>query len=144
MRLSVALVLLFASFSAAAQDYEREARWRAEVLGNLVVGEAVDIAAPSGRKFLGLYTPGAKAAVLLVHGIGVHPDHGLIGMLRVALSDMGFATLSIQMPVLASDAPPEQYYPALFPEAAARIAAAVAWLAPKNRKVVLASHSLGS
>jgi alpha/beta superfamily hydrolase len=144
MRLFAAALMLGAAFAAPAQDYEREARWKAEVLGNLVVGDAVDLALPGGRSFLGLYTPGEKAAILLVHGIGVHPDHGVIGMLRVALADMGFATLSVQMPVLAADAQSQDYYPALFPEASARIAAAAQWLSSKNKKVVLASHSLGS
>jgi pimeloyl-ACP methyl ester carboxylesterase len=74
----------------------------------------------------------------------VHPDHGVIGSLRVALSDMGFATLSIQMPVLPADAPAEDYVP-LFPAAAARIAAAAEWLKGRGaRNMVLASHSLGS
>lgn len=140
----VFLVLAAAAFTARAQDYDREARWKAEVLGNLVVGEAVELALPNGRTFLGLYTPGEKTGIVLVHGIGVHPDHGLIGILRVALADRGFATLSIQMPVLAADTQPQDYYPALFPEAAARIAAAMQWLSPKNPKLVLVSHSLGS
>jgi pimeloyl-ACP methyl ester carboxylesterase len=144
VRSLLALGLLAADI-AAAQDYEREARWKAEVLGNLVVGDAVQIAPGGGRAFLGLYTPGSTAAVLLVHGIGVHPDHGVIGSLRVALSDMGFATLSIQMPVLAADARPQDYYPALFPEASQRIAAAAQWLSAKgHRRIVLASHSLGA
>lgn len=141
------LLLCACSLAAAAQDYAREQRWRAEVLGNLVVGDAVELRTAAGRAFLGLYTEGkaGMAAVLLVHGIGVHPDHGIIGSLRVALSDMGFATLSIQMPVLAADAQPQDYYPALFPEAASRIAAAAQWLASrKHEKIVLASHSLGS
>lgn len=130
---------------ALGQDYAREARWRAEVTGNLVVGDAVDIQA-AGRGFLGLYTPGKpdQPAIVIVHGIGVHPDHGIIGSLRVALGDMGFTTLSIQMPVLASDAP-AQDYAALFGEAAARIAAAAQWLSQKGAKrLVLASHSLGA
>jgi pimeloyl-ACP methyl ester carboxylesterase len=143
--------IIFAAFAAlaaggaGAQDYEREARWKAEVVGNLVVGDAVEITPPRGRAFLGLHTPGEKAAVLLVHGLGVHPDHGVIGSLRVALSDMGFATLSIQMPVLAADARPEDYHPALFPEASQRIAAAAQWLSARgHRRLVLASHSLGA
>jgi alpha/beta superfamily hydrolase len=144
-RLTALLFLVTAIFGATAQDYAREGRWQSEVLGNLVVGDAVHIALPGGRTFLGLHTPGKKAAVLLVHGLGVHPDHGVIGILRVALADMGFTTLSIQMPVLAADAQGQDYYPALFPEAAQRIAAAAQWLAGKGeRKIVLASHSLGS
>jgi len=101
----------------------------------------------SGREFLGLYTPveHAKAAVLLVHGIGVNPDYGVIGILRVALSDLGYATLSIQMPVEPAEATAADYYPKLFPEAVERIRAGAAWLAGKGyAHPVLLSHSLGS
>jgi alpha/beta superfamily hydrolase len=146
-RLIALLILPALALPAAAQDTAREARWQAEVVGNLVVGDAVSIAASSGRAFLGLYTQGTpgEPAVLLVHGIGVHPDHGVIGSLRMRLADMGFTTLSIQMPVLAATAESKDYYPALFPEASQRIAAATQWLFAKgHQKVVLASHSLGS
>lgn len=81
---------------------------------------------------------------MIVHGIGVHPDHGIIGKLRMDLADKGFATLAIQMPVLASDAPADHYEP-LFANAAERIANAVAWAGSKGyRDLVLVSHSLGS
>jgi len=140
----IVLLLAFA-LPAAAQDYEREKRWAAEVVPNLVVGDAVRISA-AGRTFLGIYTEArsAKSAVLLVHGVGVHPDHGVIGILRVSLSDMGYSTLSIQMPVLRSDAANDEYAP-LFPEAAARIQAGADWLAQKGyARPVLLSHSMGS
>ena len=81
---------------------------------------------------------------MIVHGIGVHPDHGIIGKLRMDLADKGFATLAIQMPVLASDAPADQYEP-LFANAAERIASAAAWTRKMGyRDLVLVSHSLGS
>jgi pimeloyl-ACP methyl ester carboxylesterase len=140
------LVLAAVAFAAAGQDYERERRWEKEVLSFLMVGDAVRIASPRGPAFLGLHAEGepGKPAVVLVHGLGVHPDHGIIGQLRAALSDMGFETLSIQMPVLAADAPGSDY-PALFPEAAVRIAAAAEWLRAKGRsRIVLLSHSMGS
>jgi alpha/beta superfamily hydrolase len=101
----------------------------------------------SGREFLGLYTERktAPAAVLLLHGVGVHPDHGVIGLLRVALADMGYATLAIQLPVQKSDAQVEDYYPTVFPEAVERIRVAGRWLQERgNRKLVLLSHSMGS
>jgi hypothetical protein len=142
----VASLLVGTPLAAAAQDYEREARWRAEVVPNVVVGDAVDLRGSDGRSFLGLYTatPGARTALVIVHGIGVHPDHGVIGALRMALADKGFTTLSIQMPVLAADAPPDAYVK-LFPLAADRIAAAAAWLNERGyRDIVLVSHSLGS
>ena len=135
--------------SAQAQDYAREKRWADEVVPNIVVGDAVwlEEKGEEGRKFLGLYAAvkGAKQAVLLVHGLGVHPNHGIIGELRVALSDMGYATLSIQMPVEAAGAKAADYYPKLFPEAVERIGVGAAWLAAKGfAHPVLLSHSMGS
>lgn len=147
MRLIAVLAVLLLSNESLSQDYAREARWKSEVVGNLVVGDAVEIRAPSGRPFLGLYTEGkpGRPALVIVHGSGVHPDHGVIGTLRVTLSDAGFTTLSIQMPVLAADAPAADYYPALFPEAAERIRVAAEWLKGRGAtKMVLASHSLGA
>lgn len=133
--------------AALAQDYAREKRWEAEVKGNLVVGDAVKLKLASGHAFLALYTPvqNAKTGVVLVHGIGVHPDHGVIGILRSALADLGYATLSIQMPVQASDAGAEAYTPAVFAEAVERIAAAGGWMRARGpADLVLLSHSLGS
>ena len=77
---------------------------------------AVQLELKSGRKFLAIYTPNPKAAagVIVVHGLGLHPDWGLNGHLRTQLADQGYATLSVQMPVLAADAKAEQY-PPLFP-----------------------------
>ena len=142
----IAWAMASVSLAARGQDVLREQRWRTEVLSNLVVGDAVRLGLPSGVSFLGLYTQGraGQPAVLLVHGAGVHPDHGVIGTLRVALADRGFTTLSIQMPVLAADARAEDYLP-LFPEAGERIASAAAWLQAKVQEpIVILSHSLGA
>ena len=142
-----ALALVLAAGAAPAQDYEREKRWAAEVVPNVVVGDAVQLKLPPGREFLGLYAErkGAQAAILLVHGVGVHPDHGVIGILRVALAETGYSTLSIQMPVQKSDAALEDYYPAVFPEAVERIRAGARWLQAKRYpRLVLLSHSMGS
>lgn len=152
VRSALLAIGIVASLGATAHtlDPEREARWRAEVVPGIVVGEAVDIPGPGDRPFLGLLTepPGVDRAatplLVLVHGIGVHPDHGVIGTLRMDLADKGYATLSIQMPVLASDAPAEHYEP-LFGNAAERIGSAAAWARGRGyRDLVLVSHSLGS
>ncbi|MEO7727108.1 MAG: DUF3530 family protein [Burkholderiales bacterium] len=131
---------------SAAPDYAREKRWADEITPGLVVGDAVYLTQKSGHKFLALYTEvkPARAAVIIVHGLGVNPDWALIGALRSGLADQGYATLSVQMPVLAADALGDAY-PALFPDAAERIAAAAAFLKSKgHNKIALAAHSMGA
>ena len=130
---------------AANSDYAREKKWADEIVPGIVVGDPVYLEA-QGHKFLGLYTetPNAKAGLVIVHGIGVHPEHGLIGVLRSRLADLGYTTLSIQMPILAVEADAKDYQP-LFPEAAERIKAAAKYLQDKgNKKIAIVSHSLGS
>lgn len=145
MRL-LACALLALALPAAAQDFEREKRWAAEVVPALVVGDAVRLPLPGKRDFLGLWTEAkpARGAVLLVHGSGVHPDFGVIGALRVSLSDAGYSTLSIQMPVLAADAPAADYEKLFAPEALWRIRAGAQWLQDRGLlKTFLLCHSLG-
>jgi pimeloyl-ACP methyl ester carboxylesterase len=143
---AVACVPLVALAQQQPSDYAREKRWADEVVPSLVAGEAVWLEAPRTEKFLGLYAQAkdAKGSVILAHGLGVHPDFGLIGELRVRLADAGYTTLSIQMPILAADAPAARY-PVLFWEADARFAAALTYLRRKKfDKIVLLSHSMGS
>lgn len=133
--------------SACAQDYAREKRWADEVVPTVVVGDAVSIKAASGRDFLALYTEAKspRAALVLVHGVGVHPDYGVIGVLRSRLADLGYATLSIQMPVQSKEATVDDYYPKVFADAADRMVRAADWLKGKGHtKLVLVTHSMGA
>lgn len=150
------LAMVMAATHAHAQDYAREARWAAEFGPGLVDGDEVRLQLPSnsgtdfaGRSFVGIYTPAKQAVrgvVVLVHGVGVHPDFGVIGILRQRLSDVGYATLSIQMPVQGKDAQVDSYYPAVFPQAIARIDTALQWVVNKkiSPHIALLSHSMGS
>lgn len=144
-----AVLLLFAlSFATAAMgaDYEREKRWAEEITPGIVVGDPIYLQTGDGRQFLNLYTEAAKAkaAVIVVHGRGIHPDWGLIGMLRTRLADHGYTTLSVQMPVLSADAAGDVYIPT-FPEANRRLAAAVKFLQGKGyKKIALVAHSMGA
>jgi len=100
----------------------------------------------AGRTFLGIYAPApaGAAGVILIHGAGVHPDWGLIGALRTQLAEQGYATLSLQMPVMASDIRPGEYG-ALYPEAAQRIEVGLRFLRAKGfRRIAIVSHSLGA
>lgn len=149
MRLIIA-AMLFASCAAAhaqsRSDAAREKRWADQVLANLVVGDAVTLEA-RGVRFLALHAPAEKprGAVLLAHGPGLHPDHGIIGELRMHLADRGYTTLSLQMPVLGPEDEGGPAYRELFPEAAERIAAGVAFLRGRGApRIAVVSHAMGS
>lgn len=139
-------LLVIAGCASVVPDYAREQSLAGEAAPAKVVGESVMLEAGGGRKFLGLLTPAvkARAAVILVHGAGVHPDAGLVGQLRAGLAERGYTTLSVQMPVLASDAAASAY-PALFGEAGERIAATLAYLRAKGAtRVAIVSHGMGA
>lgn len=146
MRTLALFMLLIFTFPALSADYAREQRWADEVVPSLMVGDAVTLEIPSGHKFLALYTEAdnAKAGVIVVHGMGVHPDWGLIAPLRQELPESGYATLSVQMPVLRADAKSEDYGP-VFPEATERLKVAVDFMAAKGyERIALVTHSLGA
>lgn len=143
-------VLWLLASAAAAQpmiDYAREDRWAQEVVPSIVVGDAVWLATPSRAKVLAILTmpPGApKGGVIVVHGLGVHPDFGMIGGVRTGLAEAGYETLSVQMPVLAAGTTRDDYGVTL-PGAGDRIAAAIAYLRAKgSAKIALVSHSVGA
>ena len=132
---------------AVTPDYAREERWALEIAPQVVVGDPVWLQTRDRARVLALYTePAAKAkgAVIVVHGLGVHPDWNLIGALRTELAERGFATLSVQMPVLAADAPRDGYRD-LFPAAGEQLEAAARWLRGKGyAKIGIVSHSMGA
>jgi pimeloyl-ACP methyl ester carboxylesterase len=134
------------SAPALAQvDYAREQRWADEVVPGIVVGDPVYLEA-AGRKFLAIWTPGAKAVsgVIVVHGLGLHPDWGLINPLRSQLAEQGYATLSVQMPVAYQEVRADRY-PPLFPEAAARLRAAADYLRARGvKRIAIVAHSMGA
>lgn len=133
---------------AIPTDEAKEQRWADQIVDSLLDGETVWLKA-GNQRFLGIFTPDTsgttKGAVILLHGMGVHPNWpDVIYPLRVSLPEHGWATLSIQLPVLKNDAVLEDYLP-LIGEAAPRIEAAVKWLESQDFKTIaLAGHSLGA
>lgn len=143
----LALAVAAGGALAAGADYAREERWAQEIVPALVVGDAVELATRLRPRVLAILTEpagAAKGGVVVVHGLGVHPDFGVAAALRTGLADAGWITLSVQMPVLAADAPGDAY-DAVMPEAAERIAAALDWLRVKGvaRRAIVA-YSLGA
>ena len=130
-----------------AGDAAKERRWAEQIVEGLIDGEAVWLEA-GGARFLAIYTPPAgepRGGVVVLHGMGAHPDWPeVVHPLRARLPERGWATLSVQLPVLPNEARPEDYAP-LLDAAAPRIAAAVRWLRGRGHTpVALAGHSLGA
>ena len=142
------LILMGYQATCLASDLAKEKRWREQISDSLLSGETCELKA-GDTAFTGIYTEANQGStgrlVILVHGIGVHPDWpDVIHPLRTGLPDYGWSTLSIQMPVLANDAPLKDYLP-LFDEAGPRLQAAIDYARQQgNKTVVIVAHSLGA
>ena len=74
-------LVFFAAAPASAQaDYAREKRWADEITPGIVVGDAAWIELESGRKFLAIYAPNAKAVSGVSQMQVAGPDHFSTGM----------------------------------------------------------------
>jgi pimeloyl-ACP methyl ester carboxylesterase len=145
------LIMIFSTMMALpvqATDSAKEERWANQVSDFLLDGDTEWLEV-NGTKFLSIYTPATTdktvGAVILLHGRGAHPDWPqVIQPLRTQLPEKGWATLSLQMPVLSSDTYDRDYVP-LFDEVPERIKAALDFLSQKNiNNIVLMGHSLGA
>ncbi len=133
---------------ATNSDVGKEQRWAEQVIDGLLDGDEVWLSDSDGHRFFGIYTEGdgdAGHAVILVHGIGVHPNWpDVIYPLREGLLERGTTTLSIQMPILANEAESADYAP-LMTEVPGRFQAAQAYLNEAGyEKISIVAHSLGS
>ena len=146
-RVLIASLLLMTT--ALASDLEKEKRWAEQVIDSLLDGEAHYL--DDGKnKFLSLVTENEEGdtpfGAVVIHGTGVHPNWvDVIQPLRVGLTEIGWHTISIQMPILPNEASHDDYT-VVFPEAPTRIDAAVNYLKKEMgvKRVVLVAHSLGS
>ncbi|MFV2061467.1 MAG: alpha/beta fold hydrolase [Gammaproteobacteria bacterium] len=149
-KLIIYLILIHILFNfrlAQSSDLAKEKRWADQISDSIMTGNATWLKAGKQR-FLGIFTPAqtekTRGGIILVHGIGVHPNWpDVIQPLRTELPDSGWATLSIQMPILNNDATLKDYLP-LFKEVPARFEAAIQFLrSNKIDNIVIISHSFG-
>lgn len=145
----VPVVLLLMTPPANASDLEKEKRWADQIVDALMDGEA-EYLNDGANDFLTLVTESSEGeseyGAVVMHGSGVHPNWpSVIQPLRVGLTEQGWHTISIQLPILANDASHDEYTE-VFPEAPARIDAAIDYLKQNLnvKRVVLIAHSLGS
>ncbi len=142
--------MLCLSFVAKSFDADKESRIATQTLQTLFVGEPIWLTSDTkdGHPFLALVTSkgNKRHTILMIHGTGQGPDTPyVIGPLRELLSETGYGTLSIQMPVLSDDVNYSKYT-AEFDEAGKRIRAGVKFLrkTTPNAQVVILGHSMGS
>ena len=137
----------FAFTAAQATDSAKEQRIAAQISDFLLTGKIQWLNADK-ESFLSIYTPAYKhpaGALIFLHGRGMHPDWPkVIHPLRSQFPSKGWATLSLQMPVLQHDATDKDYLPT-FKEVPARIQAALDFLSNKGiSNIVLIGHNLGA
>jgi len=148
VRCLLVLCSLLAFPLVQASDMDKEKRWEAQIVDALIIGEAVKLKAGT-TEFLAIFaehtTEKAMGGAIILHGIGVHPAWPeVIQPLRTQLPDHGWATLSLQMPILPNEAKSEAYAP-LFDEVRPRIQAGIDHLKGKGiQNIVIIAHSLGA
>ncbi|SFV76569.1 hypothetical protein MNB_SUP05-4-33 [hydrothermal vent metagenome] len=144
------VLLIFISSTVLAQivpDYAKEQRWASFVEDGLMDGDVVWLK-NSDREFLTILTESesdSSKVAIIMHGLGVHPDWtGVIQPLRLSLTEQGYHTLSIQLPVLANGVDGDQYDD-LNGDSDKRIQAAVDYIKSTGKSAdLLVAHSKGT
>ncbi|HLA75861.1 MAG TPA: DUF3530 family protein [Gammaproteobacteria bacterium] len=152
LKIGIAVCLLLTTALAHATFKAREQRWAAQIQETLFTGEAVWLVAqqkPKDVKFFALYTPAhgktTQGGILVLHDNGQHPDWpDVTSLLRRELPEHGWATLSMQMPILPYVAPITAFGP-IFDETPPRIRAGIEFLRSKGiRRIIIAGHGTGA
>lgn len=162
-KFALALIILSIAFTGCSSDekkpssnkgpalegkpnIEREKRMADQTVDMILDGTPVllDI---EDEQFLAIETEAygrTRGGVILIHGRGFHPDWpDAINPLRVGLSENGWETLSLQMPVLEKEAKYYDYVP-IFPYAFPRIEAGIEHMKSRGiDNIVLLAHSCG-
>ena len=113
LALGLGCSLLVPRVDASEPDYARETRLANQIVDMILDGDPVWLEADA-HEFLSIYTEAdePRAAVLILHGRGFHPDWAdAVNPLRVGLVEHGYSTLSLQMPVLDKEAKYYDYVP---------------------------------
>jgi len=113
--------------------------------GLLFFGAVVYANMPKGEYLEG---KDSKVAVILAHGRGLYPDSQVVGPLRKSINkELGFHTLSLQMPVVAAAKTPDQFqeYLPTFPDAYKTIQAGINFLKKEKgvERIYLMGYSMG-
>ncbi len=131
-----------------ASDLAREQRIHDQIIDAIFDGEPMMLNG-AGHDFLAIHMQSEadvkRGAAIILHGRGIHPDHeNVVHPLRVGLTERGWDTLALQLPVL--DTAAKYYdYERILPESFPRIEAAIDYLRQQGaERIVLIAHSCGA
>ncbi len=143
-----AVIPLFFSQYTFGSNFVVEKRIAVQLEKSKLNGNAVWLQTGK-QKFFSIYleaaSPKPRGGVIFLHGIAAHPDWPtVISPLRTGLPLSGWATLSIQMPILLNDASAEEYIP-LINELPQRITSAIEFFHSKDvYNIIVIGHGLGA
>lgn len=148
-KFNIVCLLVLNSFITNALAYNtlRELNYAEAIKKDLDSGEIVWLEAKRG-KFLAIYTETEKltnlGTAIILHSMEGSPDQQkIINPLRTYLPKHNWATLSLQMPLIAPGSSASEYIP-LFDDARARIQSAVDFLVSEGiQKIVLIGYGMG-
>ena len=129
-------------------DLTREQRIVRQIEDAILDGDVEYLTLENGQEVFSIYMESEKdkpkGGVIVLHNRGQHPNWAdTIKPLRTGLTENGWHTLSVQMPVLDKDAKYYDYVP-IFPYSHKRIDAAINFYKEKGiNNIVLIAHGCG-
>lgn len=147
--LFLGLCLLIRTSGAAVWDTDKEHAIADKVSAQLKYGELIWLQSDKNTDFPGIYTLPVnnykRRAVILLHSMSAHMDWPVvIAPLRESFRDRMWTSLSIQLPVIATEKSPSEYSKTL-DEASRRINSAVRYLQDQGYgTVVLVGYGFGA
>lgn len=131
-------------------DFKREKRIVSQIEDSVIDGDVVWLKGKGDSKdVFSIYTESeedkAKGGVIVLHSRGLHANwETVVKPIRVGLSERGWHTLSVQMPVL--DKAAKYYdYVSILPYSRTRIQAGIDFYQKQGiKKIVLIAHACGS
>ena len=136
-------------FTNAQPDFERENRMISEIEDAVMDGDVEYLPVSNDKEIFSIYMEAqaekAKGGVIILHSRGYHANwDSVIKPLRVGLTEKGWHSLSVQMPVLDKKSKYYDYVP-IFPYAHERIEAAIDFYKQLGvDNIILISHGCGA
>ena len=146
MRLLIILLVTWCC-SLYATDKAREQRWIDQTIDFIFEGEPIFLELPDHRVYSIYSEPATESAngLIILHGTGFHPNYEqVVQPMRVEMTSYNWHTLSVQLPLLNSDADYNDYV-TVYPEVPPRLAAATEYLKDKGvTNIAIVAHSQGA